>query len=559
METTSEKKDLLEELKSRFTQLETNRQRFIGRWQEAQQYVAASVYDWNNLDAIPEAPKRFSSSPCNYLKILTSGLIGYSLSPHIIWFKLSMENKKLLNLYGVKDWLEQCEEILYSYFNKSNLYQNSTGFIEDSACIGHGVLMINDNLKNGSLRYSRMRPNELYLDSNEDGEVDTIYRKFLITLRNAVELFGLENLSETRQDDYKDVKKWNNQFEVLHAVYPRRDRDTGLPDSKNMPFASIYVDIGQDYIIMESGYEDFPYAVFLWNPIAGFAYGESPVMGAMTDIKALNVMEESRLKIAQMSAEPPLQASDSLRNISLVPRGITYKKKDETIDVIRTGENYPITIDVVNQKKQEVKDWFNVDFFLMLQSQEGRQMTATEVMELQGEKAAVLSNLIVNLNVALSKIITRSFNILLKAGIMPPVPEALAENGGDLSIDFMGPLAQAQKKYHSMGGISSALQLVAPIIQLYPNSGDYIDGDELMKRALEGQGVPEAVIREDDDVKEIREQRAQAQAEAQAQAQQQQMLQNVMGNASQLNEPIRQGSVLSDLNEQLAGGLNGGQ
>lgn len=559
METTSEKKDLLEELKSRFTQLETNRQRFIGRWQEAQQYVAASVYDWNNLDAIPEAPKRFSSSPCNYLKILTSGLIGYSLSPHIIWFKLSMEDKKLLNLYGVKDWLEQCEEILYSYFNKSNLYQSSTGFIEDSACIGHGVLMINDNLKNGTLRYSRMRPNELYLDSNEDGEVDTIYRKFLITLRNAVELFGLENLSETRQDDYQDVKKWNNQFEVLHAVYPRRDRDTGLPDSKNMPFASIYVDIGQDYIIMESGYEDFPYAVFLWNPIAGFAYGESPVMGAMTDIKALNVMEESRLKIAQMSAEPPLQASDSLRNISLVPRGITYKKKDETIDVIRTGENYPITIDVVNQKKQEVKDWFNVDFFLMLQSQEGRQMTATEVMELQGEKAAVLSNLIVNLNVALSKIIARSFNILLKAGIMPPVPEALAENGGDLSIDFMGPLAQAQKKYHSMGGISSALQLVAPIIQLYPNSGDYIDGDELMKRALEGQGVPEAVIREDDDVKEIREQRAQAQAEAQAQAQQQQMLQNVMGNASQLNEPIRQGSVLSDLNEQLAGGLHGGQ
>lgn len=559
METTSEKKDLLEELKSRFTQLETNRQRFIGRWQEAQQYVAASVYDWNNLDAIPEAPKRFSSSPCNYLKILTSGLIGYSLSPHIIWFKLSMENKKLLNLYGVKDWLEQCEEILYSYFNKSNLYQNSTGFIEDSACIGHGVLMINDNLKNGSLRYSRMRPNELYLDSNEDGEVDTIYRKFLITLRNAVELFGLENLSETRQDDYKDVKKWNNQFEVLHAVYPRRDRDTGLPDSKNMPFASIYVDIGQDYIIMESGYEDFPYAVFLWNPIAGFAYGESPVMGAMTDIRALNVMEESRLKIAQMSAEPPLQASDSLRNISLVPRGITYKKKDETIDVIRTGENYPITIDVVNQKKQEVKDWFNVDFFLMLQSQEGRQMTATEVMELQGEKAAVLSNLIVNLNVALSKIITRSFNILIKAGVMPPIPEALAGNGGQLSIDFMGPLAQAQKKYHSMGGITSALNFIGPIMQLYPNSGDFIDGDELMKRALEGQGVPEAVIREDDDVNKIREERAQAQAEAQAQAQQQQMLQDVMGNASQLNEPIRQGSVLSDLNEQLAGGLNGGQ
>ena len=549
--------DKIKDIKSRFQELDNNRARFIDRWLEAQQYTGFSVYDWYNLDSIPTSPKRFTSAPCNFLSILTSGLVGYSISPNITWYKLALENNNQMKLYGVKDWLEEVEETMNAEFNRSNLYQQSVRFIEDAACIGHGVMLCEEDVKENKLRFSTMRSNEIYLDANENGDVDTVYRRYLMTLRNAVEFFGLDNLDESLQEAYKDAGKWNNKIEILHVVQPRRDRDENNPDSKNMAWESIFIDNERNKIITESGYKENPYAVFEWKQIPGFAYSESPVMGAMSDIKALNLMEETRLKIAQTSAEPPMRVTQGVKNISLVPKGFTYVRKDEVIEPIKTGDNYPVTLDVVEKKKEEVKDWFNVDFFLMLQQKEG-QMTATEVMELQGEKAAVLSNLIVNLNSALQKIIERSFNILMRAGRLPPPPETLRNESANMKIDFMGPLAQSQKKYHTMGGISAALSLASPILQLFPNSGDFIDADELMKRAMEGQGMPQAVIREDDDVKKIRETRAQQQEAAQQQAQQQEMLQNVMANANKLNEPVQNGSVMSDLNSQLAGGLNGG-
>ena len=253
-----------------------------------------------------------------------------------------------------------------------------------------------------------------------------------------------------------------------------------------------------------------------------------------------------------------MKASEDLHNISMIPGGFTYvTSKDQVLEPVRTGENYPITLQELSDWKQDIKDWFNVDFFLMLQQKQA-QMTATEVMELQGEKAATLSNLIVNLNNALLKIIQRSFNLLFANGQLPEVPPALAGSGSAIKVDFVGPLSQAQKKYHTMGGTAQALQSAAGIMQLFPNAGDYIDQDQLMKSTLEGQGMPQKVIREDDDVKRIRENRIkEQQAQAQA-AQQQAFSQQLMQNANKLNEPVQEGSIIDSLNQQLTGGLQNG-
>lgn len=545
----------IKDIKSRFSQLESNRDRFISRWTEAQKFVAPTVYDWHNLDAIPEIPQRYTSAPCDYLATLVSGLVGYSISPNIVWFKLSLENHKMLTRYGVKDWLEDCEETLLAEFNRSNLYQQAARWIQDGATIGHGVMLCGEDIANDKLRFTTMKSNEIYLDQNENGEIDTVFRKYLMTVRNAVEFFGEEKLDEDIVRDFQDVSKWNNTIEVLFCVFPRRDYNPNAKDSKNKPIAAFYVDLKHNKIIDEGGYDEMPFSVFEWDQIPGLAYSDSPAIAALPDIKMLNIAKKTSTQIAQTSAEPPMRVSNSIRNISLVPRGFNYiSTPDEIIEPIRTGENYPITLEVVKDLQQDIKDWFNVDFFLMLQQQSGNK-TATEVMELQGEKAAVLSNLIVNLNTALSKIISRSFNILMRNGRLPLPPETLNAQSNSMKIDFVGPLAQAQKKYHSMGGIAQALQMAQPIMQMFPNAGDYIDADQLMKHAMEGQGMPQRVIREDDDVQKLREERAQAQAEAQAKAEQQAMLQSVMQNANKLNEVPQKGSPMDDLNSQINGSL----
>lgn len=549
----------IKELKSRYSQLEDIRNRFIDRWTDAQQYVAPNVYSWANVDSIPEVPVRFSSKPCDYLDILVSGLTGYSISPNIIWFKLGLENQNLLNRYGVKDWLEEVENIMNAEFRRSNLYMAASKFIQDTCVIGHGVMLCDEDMKNNRLRFTTIRSNEAYLDCNEYGEIDTVFRRFTITLRNAVDFFGIENLSEQLQEDYKEVSKWNNKIEILYCVQPREKFDPQKQDAKNKPYEAIYLDLTNNKIILESGYDENPYAVFEWDQMSGLPYSTSPAMNAMPDIKYLNIAAKTSMRIAQTSAEPPMKASRSLKNINLVPKGFTYvDTNEEVLEPIRTGENYPITLEVLKQIEDSVKAWFNVDFFLMLQQKQG-QMTATEVMELQGEKSAVLSKLIVNLNNALQKIISRSFNLLMKEQKLPPVPETIQDEATSMKVEFIGPLAQAQRKYHTMGGIQQALSFIAPIMNLYPNAGDYINPDELMKRAMEGQGMPQAVIREEDEVQKIREQRAIAQQQAQLAQQQAQSQELVMNNLDKLGQLEQNNpTAMNVLNEQRNGSLVNG-
>lgn len=548
--------DLLKFIKFQQSYMETQRAKFEARWKEAQNYVAKSVYDWASLEAIPRPPVRYSSDPCNYAGTLVSGLLGYSISPNITWFKLTLENPEYAKYYGVKRWLEEVEEIMYSEFNRSNLYAETKTLADNAVCIGHGTMLEDYDYDRNKLRFSANRMNEIYLDTDEYNEVTTCYRKFLMPLKKAVDFFGLEKLSEHSQDAYKEEhgKRWNDNITILYAVYKRTNYNKEIPNAKNMPYAAVYVEWEQDHIIEESGYQEFPYAVFEWDKIPGTAYSESPAMSAMQDILFLNKANKATMDIAQTSSRPPMVASEDILDIDTSPAGITYVKNGDTLQPLQTGQNYPITIDILEKIKQSVKDWFNVDFFLMLQHQQ-RQMTATEVSELQGEKAAVLSNLIVNFNNTLTRIVQRSFNLLYEEGKIPQPPESLIGTGTSLKVEFVGPLAQAQRRYHQSGGINVALQYLAPMAQLFPESLDFIDQDEAIKKLLIGNGMPQSAIREDKDVEALRSARAEQAAAQQRQAMAMEMSKNILGNAGALNQTSNPNSIMNSLNEQMAGSM----
>jgi len=552
-----DKEELIKSLETRWQQLKDNRAKFEADWTEAQTYADNVVMQWSKPGEVPSRPKRFTSKPFQYNKTLVAGILGYAISPSLVWFKLGMENANLLKEYGVKDWLEQCESELFAMFNRSNFYKETNPAVKDSTCIGHGAIHIEEDIENARIRYTHFPANELFLDVNAYGDVDTCFRWYADTLRNIVDFFGKENVSDNMKRDIEEPSHWNDSHEILMCVYPRTDYNPKFKDAKNMPYACVYLDLKGHHILKESGYREFPFAVFEWERYPGFAYSSSPAQDAMPDIKALNIIKKSSLQIAQTSAEPPMMASQEMHDIDLSPRGITYlPTKDSRLEPVRTGENYPITLQELANYEQAVKDWFYVDYFLALQER-NQQMTATEVMELQGEKAATLSTFIVSLNDFLSNIIQRTFNLLMRAQMLPPPPTALLKQQAIIKIDFTGPLAQNQKKYHQMGGTVQALNAIGPIMQMFPNAGDFLDGDELMKSTMEGMGMPQNIIREDDDVKKIREERIKAQQEAAAQQQQMAMAQTLMQNANKMGEAAQEGSMMEEINKKLAGGMNG--
>ena len=142
-----DKEELIKSLETRWQQLKDNRAKFEGNWTEAQQYADNVVINWGKPGEVPSRPKRFTSKPYQYNKTLVAGILGYAVSPSLVWFKLGMENSDLLKEYGVKDWLEKCESELLAMFNRSNFYKETNPAVKDSTNIGHGVLYIGEDIE----------------------------------------------------------------------------------------------------------------------------------------------------------------------------------------------------------------------------------------------------------------------------------------------------------------------------------------------------------------------------------------------------------------------------
>ena len=557
-------RDKAEALKRELSAMEEERHEMEADWDTAQHFVSSVILRFNadedDTGKAYEVPKRVTSDPANFLETLISGICGYSVNENILWFKLGLQDKKLENRYGVKDWEEEGEGSLYAEFNRSNFYAQIPLFVENAILYGHGVMLIDENIEDTKIRFSTMSAREIYLDTNEYDEVDTVFRKFSMKAEDAVSYFGYEKMSGEVKALWDNKEDRNKKITILHGVYRNKSSKGKAAQRDGFTYSSVFVDLRHDHIIKESGYDTFPYAVFIWKKISGKKYGIGPALMAVNDIKLLFMAEESRTEIAQMSAHPPLMVPDRLKGTEeLLPGGRYYYKEGLPIKSIEVGSNYPITLEVTKEYIERVKSWFHVDFFLMLQRQ-SRQMTATEVLELQGEKAAVLSVMINNLNSALQKIVHRSVDILFRQRRMPPLPRALQESETGLKVDFIGVLAQAQKKAHQTAGIMQGIQIIGAMAQMargIPQASgafDFVNFQEFLKRGLESVGLSQKIIREDDEVEEERRARAEAQAameEKQAAVLQQEM---VTQNYDKLNEPVKKGSPMAALAE-MGGGV----
>jgi hypothetical protein len=553
-------RDKAEALGKELSLLKTQRASFEGAWEEAQRFVSSTVLKFTEeADTSNEkylTPPRITGRPANYMETLVAGISGYSINPNILWLKLGIADRALENKYGVKDWLELAEDALYKAYNEGNLYSQMPALIESAATFGHGVMLVDEDVVNRKIRCATMDAREIYLDTNEYDEVDTVFREFYMTLENAAAYFGLDKLAPEIRDTWKDEESKTRTLRLCHAVYKNKGSDGTNALTGKFMYASVFVDLDNRHVIREGGYQDFPYAVFIWKKTTGKKYGMSPALAAVNDIKLLYKAEESLLEVAQLSAHPPMNVPQRLQGSEqIVPDGRNYYiASDQIINPIQIGANFPITIEITRDMEERIKDWFHVDFFLMLQ-QQTRQMTATEVVELQGEKAAVLSNMVTNLNYALQKIVQRSVDILFRQEKMPELPNALRRHGTYMKVDFIGILAQAQRKAHRTSGIMQGLQIMGALAQMaqavpqIAEAFDYVDAPEILKNGFEAGGMSQLAIREDDDVRKIREARAAAQQAAMEQQTALQRQQDVIKNYKQLNEPVNPDSPIGQMEQ----------
>lgn len=538
-------------------------------WTDLIEFLALNRY---NLDGFKQKGSRvgqsvYDGTPISALNILGDGLHGYLVSPAIKWFALRLarsisfskgranmrkwDGKRLDDIPEIKQWLEWKEEVMYSAFTRSNFYDSMAEYFRDGGGIGTATMYTEEDIRSGSLVFSCLHPGECYIGEDIFGRVDTVLRSFKLTARQAIQYFDSALLSTGLVDAAE--KAPYTEFKFIHGVFPRSDSEiymapggkvTRKLDNKNMPFASVYVQEDGKRLVKEGGFKINPFHVWRWRKNSEETYGRCPGGDALVDIISLQVLGKTMLNAAQLSVEPAYMVPKIMRGKTrITPRGMNYyDDPSEKIYPIMSGINYPIGGDRESQKRKIIEEHFKVEFFLMLARAE-RIMTATEILERQGEKAAILGSTIGRLtSECLNPIIDLVDQIEIDGGRMPEVPQILLDlaAGMPIEVDYMGPLAQAQRRLFRTQGVSYALEAMSPVALMKPEILDVVDFDEVIREILSVSGMPARCIRGKDIVIKLRQDRA----AAMQQGQQMEQVERASAMLPQVGKAIEEGSPI---------------
>ena len=530
---------------SRQSKLETNKTNYADRMQEVADYVSPHRDDIRGTlnKGEKKGTKIYDGTAVNAAVDATSGIHGYHVSPAFAWFKYQVNVREANQLPAIRDWLDRTEFRMYMTLLRSNFYDEMWKFIYDGITLGTAAIFAMDDIARERVVFEAVHPGEIFIAENKYGEVDVLHRKRKLTAKQMIEMFGENNCPETVNSAVKTNPF--EEYELIHAVFPREGYDDRKLDKKSKRFAEVYLMTAGNHICQEGGFDAFPYQVWRYLKTGKDVYGLSPATLAMPDIRSLNLMEKTMLGCAQLALDPSYTLPSYLMGkAQLKPRGLNYMENpSDKILPVNTGDGYQIALDRVQAKQRQIEKRFHLDVFLLLSQMTGGQRTAYEVSELMAEKAAVLGAELGSFNSALDGILDDVYRIETQRSrsLMPPPPPELFESygsgeNGALRFDpiYMGPLAQAQRERFAKDGLRKFMGELAGLVDLQIRAQvacdvlDNFDLDEAGRILADSNRVPAKVIRRQESIDAVRKGRIDAMAQ-----------QNAVENAQQVGQGLK--------------------
>ncbi len=547
---------LKQQLNKQLSQLKAERLSFEPHWRELSDFTRPRSTRFTATE-VNRGDRRNSKiiDPAAVMaaRTLSSGMMSGITSPARPWFRLATPDRDLMDYGPVKLWLETVEQRMNEVFNRSNLYQSLPLMYEDLGTFATGAMAVVADPQR-VIRTVPFPTGSFFIANGADLSVDTAVREFSMTVRQVITEFGMDAVSDTVKSQWNSGQygQWVN---VVHAVYPNLDRQTGKLEAKHKAYKSVYYEANStdDKLLRESGYDEFPIMAPRWEVNGEDVYGSScPGMVALGSVKALQLLQRRKAQMIDKITNPPLQAPASIKSqrISTIPGGINYLPMADVNNQIKPLFQIPANgtnglLEDIQDTRQIIDHAYFVDLFRMMQTVNTRSMPVEAVAEMREEKLLMLGPVLQRLDSELlDKLINRTFSVMAENNLLPVPPDEM--QGMQLKVEYISVMAQAQKAI-GVSSIERFIGFTSGIGQFKPDALDKINVDETIDAYAASIGVPPSVVATNEQVAQIREQRAQQQA----MAQQMQMAQAAVGGAQALgNTPMDDNSALA----ALAGG-----
>jgi len=498
-----------EQIIKRYESSKGERGTWESHWQEVADLVLPSR-QFTTSNQTPGGKRRTkiydATAPRDCIKF-ASALHSLLTNPAIRWFDLTVPDEALNRERDVRIWLDDTTRRLLNLFNdpSSGFGTSSFEILLDLVAFGTGIQQVHK--RDGSIRFTSRPISEMYLVSDDDGEVVASFRGYSAPASEVVSMFGNRDPGPSAKvrELAEDIKKSETQVEIIHYVFYRDDADPMRRDGKNKPVGSIYVEVGEKHIISESGFDEFPYLTPRWSRDSGETYGRSVSMSALSDIAMLNAMAKTTIEAAEKAVSPPLTVTANAIEgpVRTAPNSMIYVRHNmqgRAITPLELGDPR-LGVDLLGMQRSLIHEHYYMD---LINLPELDRMTATEVMERVRQKLQIMSPVLSRLySEWLTPLISRAFRFLKDQGMLLDAPEGI--QGRKLDVQYTSPLALSQRASES----TSFLQLMnsaTPLLTIDPAAMANIDSDVAIRTLAAQLNVNPLMLRTEREVKSMRQQ-----------------------------------------------------
>lgn len=527
--------------------------------------IVDEVDQWTHQGETHQDDKILNTTPCEALRKGAAGFLVNLMNPALKWFHLEPSK---WTTEGIEDdgqnsqseYLEKLENFVFDVMSKSGSYRAFKKMFEHLLAFGFGCMIVKEDRE--FVAKAECLPVGTYaLGVGPNGKVNRVNRRFAMTAEELVMEFGCgsRGLDALPEDVIQNWKRGNNgkdgNYIVECLIEPNVKTfecgsmdviDYGIP--KSMKYRSIYWLRGRNAngapqkegayhgILAVRGYRYNPIIAPRLDCELGGVYGRGRGHDALNSCRALQALMFDELEISSNRAEPPLLASNDLREEGLdLSRGaVTYtnmgEQRSELVTPILTN---PPTSDETRLTAQEFEARIGSVFFLsefntidsLKNINSGDKRTAAEIQALKSENMLQLGGIVLMLE---DELLDPTVNVFVHYAIASKVIDAKT-SGYNVKADQLIPryvgnlqIAQRTQELNSTeNSVNFAFNIagMAAKMQL-PDGADVMDNfdfDRIIRTRHRLVGASDLHLKNRDEVEKVRKARAQAQQEAAAQ------------------------------------------
>ncbi|MFW6341422.1 MAG: portal protein [Halothiobacillaceae bacterium] len=511
---------LVQALQRRLLALEMERATHETVWQDIQDLH--TPYNGQVLDNSDprhggrRGSKMKSSVTYQAIRTMEAGMLSGMTSPAVPWLELALPDKSLMDRRRVRIWLEKCTERMLQKFGMTNFYPTLRWVYRHCPTFGTAALMPEEDPEDGF----RLHPypiGRFSVDIDHRDVVDTFAVTIDRTVKQLADRFGVDDLPERLRSEY--LRGELGSRHTVHVLIEPNDAREEIRDIWGRPWRSVWWTKEGD-ILGTGGFDSFPVMVPRWETDPGMPYGVGIGHYSLSEAGQHMAARKDHVLLLAKAARPPLQGKGlQASEVKDFPGGWTNSPgmmsdgKIEALHDIR-ADQIAAAREGVLMTKEEIEDLWHVPLFRMLMNTRPSNATATEILQRSEERLLQVGPVLQSYDRGLLTPGTQwVFLHMMRNGEMPPPPPEVV--GAPIIVNFVGPLAQAQK----MVGIQAGERFLATIGNLSgakPQVLDVLDEDTIGRGYADQLGIPADWLHSRDTVAQQRRIRAEQQRQQQA-------------------------------------------